>query len=314
MQRAMLNWNGVPTQVITEGRWVEEGLSQCGNKDVVVIIPGNPGVPQFYEGFIKTLKTKLPSETPVWVIGHAGHVQPPNNLLSTMPNDSTWYQHYSLMAQLEHKKEFIKKYVPEDAKLHLIGHSIGSWMVLNILKDNFISKRVTKCYLLFPTIEHMAKTRNGRFFTRVVSRIAFILIFLCWILSCLPHFIVVFLISAFSLLYGIPGKYNKAIQELLNPRSLKNVIKMADEEMEIVKERDDDILSKHVDKLWFYYGNCDDWTPAVYYKDMIATHPRINAEFCKHGYHHSFVLQSDKEIGQIVGDLINKSIYLGNAK
>lgn len=103
MQRAMLNWNGVPTQVITEGRWVEEGLSQCGNKDIVVIIPGNPGVPQFYEGFIKTLKTKLPSETPVWVIGHAGHVQPPNNLLSTMPNDSTWYQHYSLMAQLEHK-------------------------------------------------------------------------------------------------------------------------------------------------------------------------------------------------------------------
>lgn len=71
------------------------------------------------------------------------------------------------MIQLQ--KEFIKKYVPEDAKLHLIGHSIGSWMVLNILKDNFISKRVTKCYLLFPTIEHMAKTRNGRFFTRVVS-------------------------------------------------------------------------------------------------------------------------------------------------
>lgn len=42
-------------------------------------------------------------------------------------------------------------------------------MVLDMLKDDSISKRVAKCYLLFPTIEHMAETRNGLFFTRIVS-------------------------------------------------------------------------------------------------------------------------------------------------
>lgn len=65
--------------------------------------------------------------------------------------------------------EFIKKYVPEDAQLHLIGHSIGAWMVLNLLKNNDINKRVRKCYLLFPTVEYIADTPNGRFFIHFVS-------------------------------------------------------------------------------------------------------------------------------------------------
>lgn len=103
MQRAMLKWNGVPTQVITEGRWVEEGLSQCGKKDVVIVIPGNPGIPEFYEGFVKTLKSRIPCEVPIWVVGHAGHVQPSNNLLLPTQSDSTWNEHYSLMAQLRDK-------------------------------------------------------------------------------------------------------------------------------------------------------------------------------------------------------------------
>ena len=42
-------------------------------------------------------------------------------------------------------------------------------MALDMLKDDSISKRVAKCYLLFPTIEHMAETKNGLFFTRIVS-------------------------------------------------------------------------------------------------------------------------------------------------
>ena len=308
MQRAMLKWSGVPTQVITEGRWVEEGLSQYGKKDLVVVIPGNPGIPQFYDGFIKTMKSRLPTETPVWVVGHAGHVQPPNNLSLTMPNDSTWNENYGLMAQVQHKKEFIKKYVPEDAKLHLVGHSIGCWMVLNMLKDDSICKRVAKCYLLFPTIERMAETRNGLFFTRIVSRIAFLLTFLCWILSCLPVYLQTFLINTFAPFYGVPTKCSKAVLQLLHPRSLKKVLKMADEEMRIVRERDDDTLSKYADKLWFYYGNCDGWTPVRYYKNMKSVHPNMNAELCKHGYYHSFVLEYDKEMGHIVGDLINESI------
>ncbi|XP_050585303.1 lipid droplet-associated hydrolase [Bombus affinis] len=308
MQRAMLRINGIPTQVITEGRWVEEGLAEYGKKDIVLVITGNPGVAEFYEGFIKTIKSRLPTEVPVWVVGNAGHVQPPNNLAITMPSNSTWNEHYSLMAQLEHKKDFIKKYVPEDARLHLIGHSLGSWMILNMLKDDIIAKKITKCYLLFPAIEHLATTTNGWIFTKIISQIAFFVIFVAWTFQFLPHFLQIFFISITTLLKGIPSKYNNAVLQLLNPHVLERIIKIAKEEMEIIKERDDDIISKYADKLWFYYGNCDGWTPVKYYEDLKSKHPDLNAELCKHGYHHSFVLHYDKEMGKLVADVINDNI------
>lgn len=73
--------------------------------------------------------------------------------------------------------EFIKRYVPEDAHLHIIGHSIGAWCVLNLLKNKDIEKRIQKCYLLFPTIEYMAETRNGIVFNNFVRLCIFVVIF-----------------------------------------------------------------------------------------------------------------------------------------
>lgn len=73
---------------------------------------------------------------------------------------------------------FIKQYVPKDAKLHLVGHSIGSWCILQLLKDQEIAKQVVRCYLLFPTIERMAETPNGKFLTNFVSLIYIYLYFM----------------------------------------------------------------------------------------------------------------------------------------
>ncbi|KAG7211998.1 hypothetical protein KM043_011193 [Ampulex compressa] len=135
----------------------------------------------------------LPTETPVWTIGHAGHIQPPKDLRIAMPDDTKWDQCYGLSAQVQHKIEFIKKYVPEDGKIHIIGHSIGAWLALNMLKDDLIAKRVVKCYLIFPTIERMAESRNGQIFINIVQRIATLLIFLAWLFTFLPSFLQVLL-------------------------------------------------------------------------------------------------------------------------
>lgn len=106
MQEAMLQCNGIQTHMITEGRWIEEGLAPTGRKDLVIVIPGNPGVPSFYAGFIKTLKSRLPTETPVWTVGHAGHVQPPPNLSFNLPDNDSHTEHYNLNGQVQHKVKF----------------------------------------------------------------------------------------------------------------------------------------------------------------------------------------------------------------
>ncbi|EFN75984.1 lipid droplet-associated hydrolase [Harpegnathos saltator] len=305
MRRAMVKCNRVQTEVITEGRWIEEDPLPHSSKQIVLVITGNPGIPGFYEDFIKAISSKLSSDTPVWVIGHAGHVQPPENLDIAMPSNKQWQDHYSLTAQVQHKIEFIKTYVPENAQLHLIGHSIGAWVILNLLKDPDINKRVKRSYLLFPTIEHMAESPNGKLFCNIISRTARILIILSWIFSMFPLFLQTFMISIFNFFYGIPGKYNKIIQTLLNPRALYRVIKLANEEMKYVREADHDTISKNNDKLWFYYGTVDNWVPVGYYKNMISIHPDLNAQLCQRGFYHSFVLKHSVDMGHIVGDLIN---------
>lgn len=303
----MINCNQVQTEVISEGRWIEEDPLPHSSKNIILVIPGNPGVPRFYEGFIKALNSRLAPDTPVWVIGHAGHVQPPENLDIAMPGDHKWAECYSLTAQVQHKAEFIKKYVPEDAHLHIIGHSIGAWFVLNLLKDNDIDRRIRRCYLLFPTIEYMAETRNGMFFNTFLSRTAPILVFLSWIFTAMfPVTLQTFMIRTFGMFYGIPARSVRAVREMLDPRALRKIINLAKEEMKYVKEADHETISKHADKLWLYYGASDGWAPVKYYNNMMSRHPDLNAQLCRRGFQHSFVLKDDVDLGHIIGDLINE--------
>ncbi|KAK0167933.1 hypothetical protein PV327_001784 [Microctonus hyperodae] len=308
MQQSMLAINGVQTHVITEGRWVEEGLASDGHKDIVLVIPGNPGIPSYYEGFIKSLKSKLPTETPVWIMGHAGHVLPPKNLSIALPEGQFTGKYYNLAGQLEHKISFIKKYVPEDAKLHLVGHSIGCWLILQLLKDKQIADRVVKCYLLFPAIERMRETPSGKFLTNFVLRFAAVIVYLCWIFSLLPIIIQMILIRIIGGIFGVTNKSVKPTLQLLKAPVLKRVFDLAKDEMILVRELNYEIVSKYADKLWIYYGATDGWTPGIYYDELKAKYPNINAQICKRGFRHAFVLSNDDQVGKMVGDIINESI------
>lgn len=103
MRRAIVNCNQVQTEVISEGRWIEEEPLPHSTKQIVLVITGNPGVPGFYEDFIKAINSKLSLDTPVWIMGHAGHVQPPEDLEIAMPSNKKWQDHYGLTAQVQHK-------------------------------------------------------------------------------------------------------------------------------------------------------------------------------------------------------------------
>lgn len=42
------------------------------NKYVIVVIPGNPGLVEFYDDFVTTLFNSLHGQSPVYAISHAG--------------------------------------------------------------------------------------------------------------------------------------------------------------------------------------------------------------------------------------------------
>lgn len=72
--------NCVPTHIITYGRWLEDSdASSTHSEAIILVIPGNPGIIDYYDEFMESLYKSLDCKVPVWGISHAGHVKVPAN-------------------------------------------------------------------------------------------------------------------------------------------------------------------------------------------------------------------------------------------
>ncbi|XP_072028862.1 lipid droplet-associated hydrolase-like isoform X2 [Amphiura filiformis] len=158
--------DGIPTKVIkVDGQSTGIGnggvrgcIERYTSNVIFLIIPGNPGIPDFYELFMETIFKASNCQVPVWAIAHAGHIAPPKVLKIT--NKERMYEAYSLDYQIEHKAAFISEHIPADKKLILIGHSIGCHIILGLMKA-IPSLPIIKALQLFPTIERMWGTPNS---------------------------------------------------------------------------------------------------------------------------------------------------------
>lgn len=201
---------------------------------------------------------------------------------------------------------FIEKYVPNDARIHFIGHSIGAQIILKLLENPSINNRVANNYLLFPTIEYMAETRNGIFLTKIVVYFVWLLLWLSWFYTYLPIRLQTLLIYIYTRLRCIPRMHFKTIWRLINPDTLDKIFFLAFDEMETVKERNNNMIIANKEKIKFYYGASDGWVPVEYYKKLKKDIPDVNAEVCVRDFPHAFVLNKSRDVGNMVSSWIRK--------
>ncbi|XP_058821464.1 lipid droplet-associated hydrolase isoform X2 [Topomyia yanbarensis] len=244
---------------------------------------------------------------PVWVIGHAGHDEaaesPYKKAVPSIRNNENLY---NLNGQLQHKIEFIRKYVPQDVKIHLIGHSIGCYLALELIKIPDISKRIQYCYFLFPTIERMAEARNGFILTRIVKPIYFIIEWFYRCFALLPNIIKIWIIYVYFLFTRTPKYYLGTALKYTHPAVIDKVWFMAMDEMKQVRELDVETIRLNKHRLKFYYGATDGWTPLKYYQELKQKIPEVDAELCTRKFEHAFVLRSADTMGFMVGEWILK--------
>lgn len=72
MQEFNVTLNSVPTHVLCWGQPIHDKFDEAPGHELVLVIPGNPGLVGFYTLFCSTIHDELDKEIPVWVIGHAG--------------------------------------------------------------------------------------------------------------------------------------------------------------------------------------------------------------------------------------------------
>uniref|UniRef100_A0A8C7YGV8 Lipid droplet-associated hydrolase n=1 Tax=Oryzias sinensis TaxID=183150 RepID=A0A8C7YGV8_9TELE len=92
---------------------------------------------------------------------------------------------FGLNGQIEHKLAFIREHIPKGSSLVLVGHSIGCYIILEMMRRN-PELKVLKAVMLFPTIERMAESPQGRRMTPLLCQMRYLAYLPVFLLSLLP--------------------------------------------------------------------------------------------------------------------------------
>uniref|UniRef100_A0A8C6FT87 Lipid droplet-associated hydrolase n=1 Tax=Moschus moschiferus TaxID=68415 RepID=A0A8C6FT87_MOSMO len=187
------------------------------------------------------------------------------------PNAEEIKDIYGLRGQVEHKLAFLRTQVPKEMKLVVIGHSIGSYFSLEILK-HAPELPVIHSILLFPTIERMSESPRGRFATPLLCWLRYALyVPCCLLLKPWPEKIKSLVTRMVLQMMDVPKE--PSCLNTLEPFCLVNAAYLGSQEMREVVKRGNETIKEHLPKLIFYYGTADGWCPKEYYDDMKKDFP-----------------------------------------
>lgn len=254
------------------------------------------------------------SQIIAFIIGHAGHDDPPESSLREVPQLKGNEELFDLDGQIRHKIEFIEKYVPSHVKIHLMGHSIGAWMILQMLQNVSVRKRIKKCYLLFPTIERMIESSNGWIFTKIALPLYSVFGFVITLFNKLPELLRILLIQIYFWFAAIPNYFIGTALKYSKASVCEKVVFLAEDEMSRVRGLQKDIIRSNMDLLKFFYGVTDGWVPVKYYNQLKEALPEIDAELDTRKIDHAFVLRFSKPMSFKVADMIIENSEILNSK
>ena len=211
---------------------------------------------------------------------------------------------YGLEDQILHKQVFLKEFMPKNANIIFIGHSIGSYVILELMKQMGDALHVQKAYLLFSTVERMHDTPNGKKLSITFHYFRWLLVFLAFLFALLPSSFRSFCIQKYFSKKKISPWSLTATERIARPSAVSNIVYMADTELQRVRELDRDTVIKYKTRLLFYYGARDPWCPKRFYYDMKMSIPGVQAQLCKKGFPHAFVLKHSERVAEMCASWI----------
>ncbi|KAJ3261466.1 hypothetical protein HDU77_000839 [Chytriomyces hyalinus] len=282
----------------------ESDSSSVAPKTVFVMIPGNPGVVEYYSDFANALfnavkRSDSAANFDVISLSHPGHsfldhgdsevLSSWNKYFGTFPADNP----LNLRQQMDHKIclfDHIVSLYPAETRFILAGHSIGSYMALEVLKAR--SDRISQVVLLFPTITEIAASKKGQIVSKITlpgvrHTVSAILFALRPFLAFFP----VVLYGLVALFTGMTGDpLTVTVERLLHHNSGLHALTLGAWEMKQVLDLDAETISNNLDKLVLYYGPEDGWADETYYRQIKERFPGIKALLCEDGVTHDFVV------------------------
>uniref|UniRef100_A0A8B9KF53 Lipid droplet associated hydrolase n=1 Tax=Astyanax mexicanus TaxID=7994 RepID=A0A8B9KF53_ASTMX len=264
---------------------------------LILVIPGNPGVVGFYKTFMWTLYQAFNRRYPVWSVGHAGHCVPPDTMDMVEGNSVRNELHVPVSTDLL----FHSGLRFTITSLFFIRHFLYLYIFIYCFPDSFYSflpmsfLTVLKSVLLFPTIERMAVTPQGKVMTPLLCNLRYTAYLPVFLLSLLPERLKTSLVH-------LVLKNVKHLDTLIVPptASLINVDCVGKSSTFPPPESDNGLV--------FYYGATDHWCPVQYYYDLRRDFPDGDIRLCERGHRHAFVLDAGQEMGEMTTEWIREEL------
>lgn len=260
----------------------------------IIIIPGNPGVVDFYTLFVDTLFSNLEGKHEVVAVAHAGHTGTPveNKIFSVEDQ----IQHK--IDVLEHlRKESVHK---TNTNFVLIGHSVGAYICLKVLKRR-PDLGVINVVNLFPTIKHLWQGLAPAVKVLILPGVRNAM-------STLVHYLPTKVTSSIvSYVATLSDEARYVMSNKVNYHLIMNVLYMAYREGQEILDIDEecnDVLTNHAPNMYFLYSPTDQYTPRHFYDEMLALYPKGNFEMAEVGVKHAFVLKNSVTVANKVSSFL----------
>ncbi|KAJ3191282.1 hypothetical protein HK101_007911 [Irineochytrium annulatum] len=289
--------DGDPTETLTFPADAQFASSPA----VLLVIPGNPGVIQYYDAFMRHIWSLCKGRIEVVGVQHPGHSA------SLRPTRSP----LSLAEQVKHKVAVMdmlrEKYPRANTTFFLAGHSIGAYMCLQVLRHR-PDLPIRKCYALFPTLRDIASTPRGRSVSiatlPVLRHFAVLVLLLLRLLLPRPQFL-----RVTSHATGMTGRaLEVTCDRLLRPSPAWHATSLGRDEMVSLRALDSETMRRNAGKVVVLYGDGDGWTPDHHVADMRRDHPDVEVHVCEVGVPHAFVLAHSEVVGDVVGNWVRKEM------
>ena len=322
--------NGIPSEALCYSSLDFNLLLPPRVHHFYFIIPGNPGSAGFYEPFAEILYRQL-LEVHQDGILHVRCLSHANHHFPSSFNSMVESRHFGLEAQIFHHLDYmvsVIKYFKKqywinlaDLKVHLVGHSIGSYIALEVLNRSSLLRRLcSSIVLLMPFIlwrniptSHKRNLRIGKFFAPVVKSSAS---FMARAFKFLPRAVRRSMLRLPILPHG--GVSHLLINELMTPRLVGNFFSMGVDEVSAISTQDEHVLStlKSIVEdrinLLSVYTNDDVWAPELDLAEVLRATRNIPRKHClvetviEKNMSHAFVL--DLRAAGIVADIVVRHV------
>lgn len=225
--------------------------------DEVFVIPGNPGVPGFYERFAKGIWTQMEGRARVSVIGYVGHTASDLGV-------NGWF---SLDEQVQHVTAEIVNGRGSDTrstslprKVAVVGHSIGAEIAMRAMARH--PNAIRKVVGLMPFVLTNERSRLQRFLASLVRVKALVLI-VAGLVGVLKKVFPFFLRQLAT--KGMDPDAKRLTESWLRAGSVVNMALMGRTEFEGLRDprrdRDRANLETYADRVHLMYCEDDHWAP-----------------------------------------------------